>query len=413
LLSPLRRQLGLLRGAGGFRLLFVATLGSSLGTWMATIALTYDVQQRTHSAWWVSALWIATLVPTVVMGLFFGPLVDRLSRKRLLVAADVARLGVFVALPFVGSATWIVILAGIAGIANSFFRPAVLAGLPNLVPEEELARGTSLLQMADWGATSLGPVIGGALVALSSANVVYWINAATFLFSALLIVRIPARLLQSGQPITRGYWRDLREGFSEFVRSRPLLTALLALGFAVVATGLVNVSEVFLATHALHSHAFGYGLLWGGTGVGLVVGSLLVGVLLEERRPLTVYPFAFLPWALGALGAAISPTIWSAVLAMVVCGLGNGLTFPLTVVIVQQAAPDRIRGRVFTVIISIHNAILGLAFLVGGGLTQDFGPRWVFAAAAGLLLLGGVTAFMLTAGRTEPSVASAADGQAA
>jgi MFS family permease len=271
----------------------------------------------------------------------------------------------------------------------------------------------SLLQIADWGSTALGPILAGALVAASGADLVYWINAATFLFSALLIVRIPARLLQSEQPITRGYWRDLREGFSEFARSRALLTALVALGFAVVATGFVNVSEVFLATKSLDSHAFGYGLLWGGAGVGLVAGSLLLGILLEDRRPLAVYPFAFLPWALGTLGAAVAPNIWVAVLAMVVCGLGNGLTFPLTVLIVQQATVDRIRGRVFTVIISIHNAILGAAFLVGGGLTQDFGARWVFAAASGLLLLGGVTAAVLTAGRTEASVPSAADGQAA
>ena len=75
----------------------------------------------------------------------------------------------------------------------------------------------------------------------------------------------------------------------------------------------------------------------------------------------------FVPWAIGAAGAAVAPSIWVAAVAMVVCGFGNGLTFPLTVVIVQQGAPDRIRGRVFTVIISVHNAILGVAFALGGG----------------------------------------------
>src|SRR6516164_7475467 len=100
---------------------------------MATIALTYEVQQRTHSAWWVSALWIATLLPTVAIGLFAGPLIDRLSRRRLLVVADLARFAVFAALPFFDTATWLVVLAGVAGVANSFFRPTVLAGLPNLV----------------------------------------------------------------------------------------------------------------------------------------------------------------------------------------------------------------------------------------------------------------------------------------
>jgi MFS family permease len=406
LARSLRRSLALLRAAAGFRLLFIATLGSAVGTWMATIALTYEIQQRTHSAWWVGALWIATLLPSVAIGLFAGPLIDRLSRRRLLVASDLVRLGVFALLPFAHSPTSLVVLAGVAGIANSFFRPTVLAGLPNLVEEPELARGTSLLQTADWSAIALGPIIGGAIVAASGPDLVYWINAATFLFSALLIMRIPAALLQSEQPITRGYWRDLREGFSEFHRSRALLTALLALGLAVVATGFVNVSEVFLATRSLHSHAFGYGLLWGGAGIGLVIGGLLVGNLVEHRRPLAVYPFAFIPWGLGALGAAVAPNLAAAVVAMVVCGIGNGLTFPLTVVIVQQATSDRVRGRVFTVIISIHNAILGLAFLLGGWLTQDFGPRWVYGAAAALVFAGGATAAALTAGHTEPSVAS-------
>lgn len=402
----LRRQAALLRTAAGFRLLFLATVGSSVGTWMATIALTYDMQRRTHSPWWVSALWIATLVPTVVLGVAAGPLVDRLSRKALLVVSDLARLVVFVALPFVHRPAAVLVLAAVVGIANSFFRPAVLAGVPNLVPEEDLARGTSLLQTADWAATALGPILAGAIIGASGPNLVYWINAATFLYSALLIVRIPGRLLQSEQGITRGHWRDVRDGIGEFARSRPLLTAFVALGFAVVATGLINVAEVFLATHSLHSHAFGYGLLWGATGVGLVAGSLLVGPVLEKRQPLAIYPFLFLPWALGAFGAGIAPSIWVAAAAMVVCGFGNGLAFPVTVVIVQQGASDRIRGRVFSVIISAHYAILGVAFAIGGGLTEDYGARWVYGGAAALIFFGGLSAAAL--GSTRVSARGAA-----
>jgi MFS family permease len=368
---------------------------------MATIALTYDVQRLTHSAWWVSGLWVATLVPAVVLGLFAGPLVDRLSRKLLLVGSDLARLAVFVVLPFTHGPLALVVLAGVVGIGNSFFRPAVLASTPNLVPEAELALGTSLLQTADWVATAFGPVVAGAVIGAGGTHLVYWINAATFLYSALLIVRIPAHLLQSEQGITRGHWRDLREGMGEFARSRPLLTTLVALGFAVIATGFINVSEVFLATHSLHAHAFGYGLLWGASGAGLVVGSLVVSTFVEDHRPLAVYPFLFLPWALGALIAAVSPSIWVAALAMVVCGFGNGLAFPMTVVIVQQNAPDRIRGRVFSVIISAHYAILGVAFAIGGLLTQDYGARWVYGAAAALIFAGSLSAAAL--GRTRVS----------
>lgn len=379
-----------------YRFLFSATLGSGIGTWMATIALTVDVEDKTHSTWWVSALFILTFLPTVVIGLVAGPLVDRLSRKRLLIASDIVRLAVFVALPFEDRPDVILALAGIAGIANSFFRPAVLAGVPNLVDEHELASASSLLQATDWFAAALGPVAGGALVSATGAHAVYWINAATFLFSAALIGRIPARHLQSEQGLTRGHWRDLRDGLDTFRRSQPLRTVLFGFGFAMLAAGLVNVSEIFLATRSLHSNAFGYGLLWTGTGIGLVIGSVLTGVVLERREVRDVYPLVFLPWALGTLGAALAPNVWVAALAMVVSGFGNGLTFPMTVVIVQKFTSDNLRGRAFTLIISVHNALLGCAMLAAGALVAAAGARWTFGLAAGLVVCGSATAYLLT-----------------
>ena len=405
--SSLRRQLALLKSARSFRLLFVATLGSGVGTWMATIALTADLTARTHSPWWVSALFIVTFLPSVVVGLVAGPLVDRLSRKRLIVNADLARLAVFVAVVFVDSAPALVLLAAVAGFANSFFRPAVLAGVPNLVEEKDLAHGTSLLQATDWAAAALGPVVGGAIVSVWGVDVVYWINAATFLFSALLIMRIPARLLQSERAITRGHWRDLADGFAPFRASPALLTALLAFGFAMIAAGLNNVAEIFLAERALHRGAFGYGLLWTATGIGLVAGSLVSGSLLERHEVRSVYPLVFLPWAVGLFGAGVAPTIWFAAVAMVVAGFGNGLTFPMTVVIVQRNTSDRVRGRAFTVIISVHNAILGVAMVSAGALLVHAGPRWTYVLAAAALLVGAATAFALL--RTAPAPAAIGD----
>jgi MFS family permease len=383
---------------GMYRLLFLATLGSGIGTWMATIALTRDVQVRTQSTWWVSVLFIVTFLPSVVVGLAIGPLIDRLSRKMLIVAADLVRLVVFALLPFAGHPIVMIALAAVAGIANSFFRPAVLAGVPNLVEVEDLDAATSLLQGTDWVAAALGPVVGGVLVSVSGAHLVYWINAATFLFSALLLVRIPARLLQSEQGITRGHWRDLREGFGAYRRSTPLRVALYGFGLTMVATGLVNVTEIFLATRSLHSNAFGYGLLWSGSGVGLVAGSILTGILLQGRDVLSTYVFSFVPIAAGVLGAAAAPNIWIAAAAMAVSGFGNGLAFPMTVLIVQRHTTDRVRGRAFTVIISIHNALLGLAMVAAGGLVESLGPRWTYVLAAAFSAGSAVTVLALNRG---------------
>jgi MFS family permease len=401
----------LLRRSGGFRLLFLAGLGSGLGTWMATIALTADITARTESPWWVSLLFLVTFLPSIVVGLVAGPLIDRLSRKRLLVVSDLVRFGVFAALPFVHDAKGIIVLAAIAGFANSIFRPAVLAGVPNLVDQDDLAHGTSLLQATDWAAAAIGPVLGGLIVSAWGPSTVYWINAATFLFSALLIVRIAAGLLQSEQAITRGHWRDLGDGIAAFKHSAALKTALIAFGFAMFAVGLNNVAEIFLAEHALHRGAFGYGLLWTATGIGLVIGSLVSGSLLERRELKVAYPLSFVPWAVGLLAAGIAPNIWLAAAAMVLSGFGNGLAFPLTVVIVQRSTTDQLRGRVFTVIISAHNAVLGAAMVAAGALTEGVGPRWTYVIGACSLALGAVTAVALLRGERTPVVV--ADEQAA
>jgi MFS family permease len=359
---------------------------------MATIALVQDVKNRTGSSWWVSAVFVATFLPSVAIGLTAGPLIDRLSRKKLVIGADLARMGVFAALPFVTNAAEIVVLAAVVGIGNSVFRPAVLAGVPNLVAEEDLAHGAALLQATDWAAATAGPAIGGVLTSAWGPHVVYWINAATFVFSALLLLRIPARLLQSEQAISRGHWRDIAEGLNAFRLSVSLRTVLFALGIAQLAIGLENSSEVFLAENALHRGPFGFGLFWSASGLGLVLGGLAVAALLEGRDEMAVYPLTFLPWAAGVLGAAIAPNIWIGATAMAVSGFGNGLAFPISVLIIQRHTSDLIRGRAFTVIISAHNALLGIGFITAGGLAAAVGARWTFGAAATLFTAASLTA---------------------
>ncbi len=392
-----------------YRLLFLATLGSGIGTYAATIAMASDIDDRTNSTWWVSLLFIVTFVPSIFVGILVGPLIDRLSRKMLIITADVVRLGVFAILPFADHPATMIILAFVAGVANSFFRPAVLAGVPNLVDEHDLDAATSLLQGTDWVAAAIGPVIAGALVSLSSPHVVYWINAVTFLYSAVLILRIPARLLQSELGISRGHWRDLHEGLASFRGSTALRITVLGFGLTMIATGLVNVSEIFLAKRSLGTGAFGYGLLWTGSGVGLVVGSIVTGFLLSRHDVLDTYVFAFVPIAVGIIGAAAAPNIWIATIAMTMTGFGNGLAFPMTILIIQRHTTDRLRGRTFTLVISFHNAVLGLAMVASSALTAAASARWTYVVAAVCAAGSSVVVLALLRGTTRaPALSSGA-----
>ena len=407
--------LSLLRGHRDFRLLVLATLGSSLGTYLAALALTVHVYDVTGSPTWVSALLIVDFVPMIAIGLALGPLVDRLSRRRLMIASDLIRLGVFCALPFVDRASVIVALAGVAGLATGFFRPAANAALPNLVPEEDLPVANSLLQTVENLSWLVGPVVGGAVVAAWGTDLAYWINAGTFLLSALLLVAITESAMRGVEEVvTRGHWRDVADGFSVVLRSRPLLMVLVVWSVALLGNAAFNVAEIFFAKDELDAGDFGFGVLVGATGLGLTIGGFFGGRAIDRFGVTRVYVGSLLLWCAGVAAAAVSESLPLAA-ALVAAGLvGNGAAVVCNLVLVQRGAPDRLRGRAFTVIMSTNYALLGLGMAVAGPLTDAVGARWVWGLAAAAYGLAALLALLFSRGlalapaerRAKPAAAS-------
>jgi MFS family permease len=389
-------RLGLLRRSPSFGLLFLATAGSSFGTYLAAIVLTVDIFDRTDSGVWVAALLIADFLPIVLIGLLLGPLVDRLSRRGLMVVSDVVRVGVFAALPFVDHPAAIVGLAGVAGIATGFFRPAAYAGLPNLVPDEELTNANSLLQTVETLAWMIGPVVGGLMLTTWSPSVPYAVNAVTFLVSAVLVSRIPDRELRSEESLTRGHWRDVADGIRLVVTSAPLRTVLVVWNVVLLGSAAINVAEIVFAKETLDSGNVGFGVLVAASGVGLAVGSYLAAPSLGTFGLRRHYAGAILLMGIGWGGAAFSPTIWVALPLVVAGAAGNGAAIIGNQLLVQRGAPDRYRGRALATIMSTNYAVLGLAMAAAGVLTDVFGPRWVWGVAGGVYVGAAVLALFVT-----------------
>jgi dTMP kinase len=401
-------QLGLLGREPSFRRLFLATLGSGAGTWLALVALEVDIWVRTESSAWVAALLIADLLPTFVIGILVGPLIDRLSRRRLMIGSDLVRFGVFAVLPFTTSATQIVLLATVAGIATGFFRPAVYAGLPNLVQEADLPHANSLLQAVDNLTWAVGSLVGGALVAGSGVDAAYWINACTFLISAVFVWGIPQRLLQATPAASRGHWLDVKDGFSLTLHSRALLTVLIAWNVAVFSNAAVNVAEPRLAFRAFDAGKFGLGLMMGCSGIGLAIGAYLAGSWIERRGLPNVYGASLGLMAIGIGLTSVAPNVWVAAACVAVSGVGNGAAVVCNALLVQRGAPDELRGRVFAVLMSTMVAMLTLGTIVAGHFTDVVGPRWIWAVAAVIAAVAGVVGYVLSrAAARQPGVPQA------
>jgi MFS family permease len=392
------RQEDLLRRVRPLRLLFLAAFGSGFGTWLAFVALNLDVWERTHSGTWIAALLLADFLPAIAIGLLAAPLVDRFSRRRVMVGADLIRFTVFLILPFATSATQIIVLAGVAGFATGFFRPAVYASLPNLVEDSELPRAQGMLQAADALTTVIGPLAGGILVAATSPGSAYVVNAVTFLWSALLILRIPSRMFQLAHATSEGHLHDIAAGLRLIFGSRALLTVLIAWNVGMIGTAGVNVAEVVLAKVSFSAGDFGYGLLLASAGFGLVVGSLAVGAWIEHRELAFVYGAGFVLMAVGIGAAAASPNVWVAAICVIVSGVGNGIAVVCNALFVQRGAPDEMRGRVFTVLMSTNYAVLGLGMIAAGPLTDEFGARWVWGVSACLAGAAGIVGYAMARG---------------
>jgi MFS family permease len=390
------RRLGLVRRSPAFGYIFLATAGSSFGTYLATIALIVQVYDKTDSSVWVSALLITEFLPIVAIGLLLGPLVDRMSRRWLMIGSDLARFGVFAALPFVESPTAIVALAAVAGVATGFFIPAANAALPNLVPEEELVNANSLIATAETLAWMIGPVVAGALLAVWSPSVPYGVNAVTFLVSALLVSRVSEAMLRSEDPITRGHWRDVADGLKLVATGRPLRTVLVVWNVALLGSAAINVAEIGFAKDTLGAGDLGFGLLVAASGVGLALGSFLVAPALGKVGLRRNYVGALVLMGVGWGAAALSPTIWLAVLFVVGGAAGNGAAVVCNRLLVQRGAPDQYRGRALATIMSSNYAVLGLSMAAAGVLTEIYGPRAVWLAGGMVFLVAALIALVLT-----------------
>lgn len=400
------RQLDLLRRARDFRLLFVAAIGSGLGTRLAVLALMVDIWDRTESGKWVAALLVMDFVPIIVIGLLLGSFLDRFSRRRLMIASDLVRCAVFVALPFATSATMVVALAGVVGFATGFFRPAVYAGLPNLVEDEDLPHANGLFQAADNLTWMLGPLLGSLLLWVSGGpDVAYWFNAVTFLVSAALIFRIAERLLQSERALTEGHWRDVARGFSVVRHSRALLTVLVAWSLVMLAIGHSDVAQVELAEVDFDAGDFGLGLLMASVGLGLVIGSLGAGWAAERFGTARAYVAAIAAMSVGLLVASFAPNVWVAALVVVGMGIGNGIAVVANSVLVQRGAEDRVRGRALTLVMSVNYSVLFVGMMLGGVVSDALGARTTWTIAGTIAAVAAVAAHLLGRGIEARAVA--------
>ncbi len=348
---------------------------------------------------------------------FASMLADRLPRKRVMVGADAVR-----AVLVVGAAAavfWdvtpavVFVLATLASLAGSPFRPAQQALLPSLVesPQELTAAngaGSTLESLAFF----LGPAIGGLLLTVADVPIVFVLQAATFLWSAALVsaIRVPVRAAAvpasvgaagsegwDGEPDAtqqaEGFWAESAAGFRTIWRHADLR---LVAGIYCAQTVVAGASIVFGVAIAVDITGFGpegVGYLDSVLGVGALLGGLLAIGRASKFRLASDFGVGVLFWALPLLLVSVWPQAAPAFLAMFVIGAANPVVDVNASTILQRLSPDAVLGRVFGALETGLIATMALGALIMPLLISMVGLRWglaVLAIAITALALAGL-----------------------
>ena len=363
---------------------------SFVGDFVSTVALVILVVELSGSASAVGGLLVARLVPTLASPLV-GVLADRLDRRVILVASDLARAVLILAAVFTRDLLVLYVLVFLMGLARTFFNPTIRAAFPSVVGEGDLARANALISGTFSVSYAAGPAIGGLLVSAMGVNAAFVLDAATYLVSALFLSRIPLPRPQTGSGA--GFFGELRAGLSYLAGARVPLGIVIGAFLTILTVNATVPAEVFLAKRTFDAGDAGYGLLvsvWGG---GMVLGSALIGVLGGRIRLIPVYFLGIFVGALALAGTGLAPTFTLALGVLAVAGVSNGVDNVTTDTILQKRVPEAFLGRVFAVRFLTYSGGEALAYPAGGLIVDAVGRRSTYViagfatAVAGLLIL--------------------------
>jgi len=345
-------------------LYLIARFVSSLGQQMLTVAVGWELYERTNSALALGMVGLTQMIPMILFTLPAGHMADNHERKRIIIITTFflacASLGLTLISAWAASVYWIYFCLFIAGTARTFLWPASSAFLPQLLPRQDFAKVVTWSSGSFQLSSVVGPAAGGGLIALAHhAAPVYALNAlAGFLCVCLLSLVRRRPVPAEREPMTL---KSLVVGFKFVFASRVILGTITLDLFAVLLGGATALLPVY-AKDLLHAGPSGLGILQ----AALPLGSLACALYLAHRRPLQKAGRTLL-WAVAIFGVAtiafgVSRVFWFSFAMLFVCGAVDNVSVVVRHTLVQLLTPDEKRGRVS----AVNSLFIGTSNELGG-----------------------------------------------
>ena len=380
-----------------FRWLLLSFGISRLGDFLYTVALIVYIFDRTGSAAWVAAATLARFVPYVVVSPLGGLIADRYQRRTVMMASELTSMATMAAITVTaamsGPAVVVIALVAVAACAATLYQACGIATVQDVLPENELAAGNSLLSIVDNVAFVAGPAGGALLLLLGAPAVAFGVNTASFVLSALFLSRMRARSDDLGERPRAAH--ALRAGVNALLGSRAVLVLVGCVVAGNVVYGLELVVLVLVSSELLGTGAEGVGWLLAASGIGGVAGAAVSARLATNSRTRTTAALLVLLTGLplASLAATRLPVVAYAVL--VVEGVAIICLDVLVNTATQRLVAPPLLGRVAGLTLSLTSVGTATGTLLAPVLVDLLGlvPTLVIvgvvpvAVAAGALVL--------------------------
>ena len=380
-----------------FRLFYAGQGVSQVGFWLQQIATGWLIYKLTGSAFLLGVAAFATQIPFLVLAPLAGVYIDRLDRRRVLMVTNsiaFVQAAAMFALVASGSVQAWHLIAGnlVLGIVAACDAPARQSILVELVAgKADLANAIALNATMMNGARFIGPLVAGGLIAALGESWCYGINALTYLWMlvALSQMRFAATLRS---PAERGLLRQLAAGARYAYGFLPTRCALLLLAATSLTVHSYAAQMPWFAREAFHGDSRTLGLLVGANGLGAVSGMVYLASRPDIRGLLRLAGIMSAMSGAALVAFAFSTSLWTALPALYLVGMGSMLTAASTNTVLQSIVPDELRGRVAAFYVMSFLGVSPVGALLVGWIAESVTPPHALAGC-GILALSAAAAY--------------------
>ena len=348
-----------------FRNLWYGQVVSELGDWLNSIAIYALILKLSDSGMAMAGAMMAKLLPIVLVSPIAGVVVDRVSRKTVMIVSDLLRCIVVLGFLLVEDrdALWLVYALVIVEISLSgFFEPARSAIIPSLVTKKDLVTANAL-SGSTWSVMlAFGAALGGVIVYLFGIKVAFILDASTFILSAWFLSKIPSQKKSTKKDSSKhtGY-QELLDAM-RFLMAEPmvLVLSLLKAGLAV-AGGIMTLIPLMASQVLSVSLSLGIGILYSARGLGAALGPILVKRIFGETASVLQWAIAgaFFLKAFSYLFIAASHNLWTLSLGVALATLFGSIIWVFSSALIHISAPDNYLGRIFSFELALLTLVMG------------------------------------------------------